>query len=391
MYAVVDASNHKVCSKDDIKITFEIDILGQIILTDVRLNGSQKKFRFILDTGSTNCFIKKRVLADLGLKATEVSSVSDGFANWEVYFTTVDFTINSVSFDNVKVNIEESASFIDCNIDGIIGANLMKTCIWSFVNGEIKLRKKLKSKEIIGYYKQPMKFIQGVPYILGNFDNYSADMLFDLGFNGDLSIGVSSLSSFKSDQKVIGKGNNGFVSSGVLSRDSIIKIKTHCFHLGKVKKQFFGGGLKKQNTEQMLVNPVIAVEHADAPYSRSLGAGMLEYYNFIIDFPKKNFYSKLINKEYIDQGSFGIVIMPDLEQKFVVAAVWDIAKDIGIQRGSIVEKINELYLVGQDMDWCELNQRVYEELNKNNEIRITINNGRRRETFNLVRRSLFIK
>ena len=175
------------------EIPFEIR--GGIIILKTLINGEE--YDFYLDTGAPNV-ISKEIAEKLGVKPNCNVSSSDSQGNkGKIEFGKLgSITIGDVEFKNqgtAVVDFSENKELACMDMDGIIGANLMKECFWQI---------NMKSKTIIiTSDKARLEIIDnaailpfeptliGTPEVNIKFENIEvSNVVFDYGSNGGIMI-----------------------------------------------------------------------------------------------------------------------------------------------------------------------------------------------------------
>lgn len=170
-------------------------IKNGLIIIEAELKGN--KYNFLLDTGAPTV-ISHHLFNKLGLKFEGKQNVSDFNSDTTALnFTLIDnINIAGVNFQNIGASVYdlEEDHFKCLNIEGIIGANLMKSTIWDFnfpeniitikdkmTFGKESLKDVYRTKFFVGYDKTPsiISKING---------NKVLNTIIDLGYNGGVNI-----------------------------------------------------------------------------------------------------------------------------------------------------------------------------------------------------------
>ena len=352
-------------------VDFEIQAFKKIVVKNVSINGSKKKYNFLFDTGSNLTYISKKIADEIKFIPTIKDSVSDGYTSKLLDFGKVEIDIKDVCFKDVYVGIDESVNNELLCIDGIIGFNLISKSIWKIdLSKNILLftddLKNIKDKE--EYYSQKIFIIHSLPYVVCGFENiYRATMLFDLGDNSTIYL-YSSYDFLTKRGKIFkSSGINITQSSFSTEIDTLItaeKIMFNKFNFGKTTKK------RAENLENFLKYPVADIENINT--SNVIGAGILDYYSLIMDFPHKKIYTRLFNNQF-ELSSYGIAI-GYFNKHYEVLLVWENspAQKQNIKPGDIILQINNLDLQNFSHNPpCILNKNIEEELKKDTiELRI---------------------
>ncbi|TAJ14230.1 hypothetical protein DMA11_05945 [Marinilabiliaceae bacterium JC017] len=322
---------------------------GVIVLTNVRISGSDKAYRFILDSGSDYSLISEHLADAIGFKPSFSEEITDGYEKQKVELGFVDIQLDAICFKEVGVGVIYNAqSEKVCDIDGYIGYNLMKSCIWQLSKDQLVVTDKIKNvKKLEAYSKQ--KLFNGPVVEAGFVDGFNSTMLFDLGDNGTVEIQESRIDWIRNKQIITGTGRlyTTGLGEGAKKDESIHKLL-------QVSGFKFGGEV---------VNDMV-VYTDDAPHFPIdvIGAGILKYYNIILDFPGKRLYSQNICNTYINDGYKTCGFKYDIVgNEVVIKFIWNhsAAREAGLKIGQKIESINDTDVHDlRNQEACEAYNRV---------------------------------
>ncbi|PSR12692.1 MAG: hypothetical protein DA408_17630 [Bacteroidetes bacterium] len=226
-----------------------------------------KTYRFIFDTGGYTVF-SDRLMDELSnIREVSYIDVKDGnnqTARIRTYLLD-ELKIGGIPFRNVgcaKIGFTEADWFTCLGVDGTIGPNIMKTCLWLFDNTTQSL--------VLTDQKDRLAILQQgtrVPIKTNNIDkplinfsigNYTNELTFDTGFNGLLTLMQPRDSllfeGYPSIEKIGHRSNAG---------NSIVRKNTRLVQLDTIHI----GGL-------VLTGPIARVEANSS--SNSLGSRIFE-------------------------------------------------------------------------------------------------------------------
>lgn len=310
-------------------LDFEIN-RGVVVLSDVQFASSGKRYRFILDSGSAYTLVSKEVAVNAGFLVDASTVINDGFEKESIKLGLADVTIGDVKFSNVGVGvIDDFQMEKNCDIDGIIGYNLMKSCVWKLGLEEIIITDDVrKINNVSDFYAQ--KLYDGPTVVAGFSNGFSSTMLLDLGDNATVEIQESRISLIKEKEVATGVGKlySTGLGYGNKTEESIHKLlKVPSFTLGNGK------------VDGMIVytddSPLLPID--------VIGAGILNYYNIILDFPKGKFYSINISEKYDDHNFKTHGFKYDIKDSSIyVSFVWDgsSAYKSGLRVGQQISMVN---------------------------------------------------
>lgn len=330
------------------KISFEIK-RGVIIINNVQLAGSSKTYNFILDSGSEYSFISTEIADEIGFTGDFPEEITDGYDKQKVQLGFANFKLGTVEFNHVGVGIMNNSQMEKiCDIDGYIGYNLMKSCIWQLGTEKILITDNIKNiKNIHNYNKQ--KLFKGPTVEAGFTNGFNSTMLFDLGDNGTVEIQESRIELIK--KKEIATGIGILYTTGLGAGN---KNERSVHKLLKVPSFKFGNSLVN--------NMIVYTDNSPHLPIDVIGAGILNYFKIVLDFPKKQIYSLNVLDEYKNEGfkthgfKYNIV-----KNQMIVSYVWNNspAQKAGLKVGDNITRLNELNITDlSDFDNCEKYNKI---------------------------------
>ena len=303
---------------------------GYVIVPNIRINNSTKTYNFIFDTGSSTTSLSKRVADELNLTPMGNDSVSDGIYIHYDDYTYVDIKINGVCFEKTKSHIIDFSAINNtlCEVDGIIGVNLMKACIWQIEEDTITLTNEIKNLKKSSYEKQKFH-LSSVPIIkVGLRNNMECEMILDLGDNTLIAFNEESVPYIRKRGTIKGWGQYYSTVYGQSEKDTFEKFQpSEPLIIGKTP-----------------LNEIVAdINYDNNTRLGNIGSELLDYYNIIIDFPKKRLYTKQISTKYENQKleTFGFKYKL-LGNKLFITYLWSNspAQQAGIKIGQEIKQIN---------------------------------------------------
>lgn len=331
-------------------VQFEWLSSNRILLKNIKINDSKRGFNLLFDTGSTSCHLTDEVAALLNIEETTKDSVWDGYTNKVQPFGQVDFSIAEINFKQMTTGLAYHSLVEGTQIDGIIGFNLIRQCVWKFdiPNGFIGIANDVRAfDDYKAYYKQRLALIYGEqPYVVCGFERIRGAALFDTGNNTTFTIPQPGFSK-RFAHTIKGKGAGYATANAVVLDTAFVAelIQFPFFNFGKtwlfprwypLSKRL----LKIENRQQCVAQLI-----ADVGSELVVGCGIFNYYNIILDAGRKKIYTKVHNSRSQAFESYGMAAMP-YNGKYVVAVVWDKsdAKSAGIRPGDEFLQIANLDL-----------------------------------------------
>ncbi len=328
-------------------IPFEMR-MGLIILK-VKVNG--ETVDFVLDTGAPNVISKELAnKLNLGNKSTKKVADSQSAKN-NLGFTIIPkIELGGVEFINTGAAIADikASQEVSClNIQGFIGANLMKKAIWKFdfVNNTItisntKTEMEIPSTAIIIPFKTE---ITGTPKADISYNGVvEKDVTIDFGYNG------SYMASDKTWKELIKKEPSTTSNFGVGS------IGSGLFGTGKSDTTYFGLIKSLSCSGLTLENQVVSFNKASA---KTMGMIFFKKYTVIFDwFTNSMTLIENRNERESELKNFGL--KPGFkEDKLVVRFVYQksSASKAGILLGDQILQVGDKdYRNVSHSDWCEI-------------------------------------
>lgn len=172
------------------------EVMGLIILP-VEIDGSV--YNFLFDTGAVTMVSSKLTTKLKRINKSEPITIVDasGKENSGDFGILPKLSIGNVDFLNIGVNAIDLSIFENkcISIDGIIGANLMRTCFWKidYVNKKIYISDQKENIKIPEPEMSATLFenFSGSPEVYYNWAQYAIRATWDTGFNGLFQINDS--------------------------------------------------------------------------------------------------------------------------------------------------------------------------------------------------------
>ena len=307
---------------------------GYYFATNVSVNGSIIDGLFLIDTGAEYSILSQSIAQQLQIKSLGITAISDGFQSRSDHYGIVDISIDSAHFSQIGVVMVPDTLLglgVFCDVQGIIGSNILKHAIWHFDLGKLTILKSIDG--VVGYKRQPLLLhglTKGVPSILVGINKPRGTFLFDTGDNGLITINKWLLEHILNKQMIEGTGRavqTLFGDQNAVDSTSYWACKSDTFYVA---------GLK-------LVNPVVNVEDNSEP--PVVGNDFFNYFETILDYPGEQFLVKQICAEYPDfkWHRLGMKVVVEGGELFV-GFVWKNSNAYrqGVRPGLRIMRINGL-------------------------------------------------
>jgi len=317
-----------------VEIPFTIE--NGLIIIPVEIEGDF--FRFLLDTGAPNA-ISKELANKLNIEKSRSFKTEDSQGNRSEldYAKIGKIKIGKAIFTNTTAAIADfnQIDAIAClNIDGLIGANLMRKAYWQ-IDNQVGVVRIAPSRELLK--KEPEEYsipfitnISGTPLLnlrIGKTEIKRVTL--DTGSVGFLSTGNENYKALRDGNQLLAERNAYGASSfglfGSSKNDTLRQVLINDFSMGDLT----------------LNQQVIELRNSKASL---LGMSFLRNYLVTIDWNSTTLYlSPQTNFTNLYAESFGISLFKEKE-KLVVAMVTEgsSAQRAGIKVGDIVLQVNDI-------------------------------------------------
>lgn len=351
------------------QLPFEIK-LG-LIVVKAKINGSEKEYEFIFDTGAYMTLISEDLAVELNIKQRGNTPVYDSQKNKrKMKLATLDTVqLGDLKFVNKGTNIYPvpENSYLKCIAkDGIIGANIIRDCNWEidFANKTITISNSVLKPES-GKVVKFKKTFSGKPY--ANFEiegNKTKKVLLDMGSNGGFDIKTKHVR--KRHQKV---AKNEFVkkydgtSQGIwgTSYDTSYTTFLDTAYLGKNKQVMFNQF------------PVRVKNNTGS----KVGLEALGDYHIYLNYSNRSLY---LTKQYEDTATameegFGFIFsLADTSVHIGSLYAGSPAMEAGLKVGDEITTLNGTVPSSNFGDVCSFIDWMRGVLHSDKEITLTVNN-----------------
>jgi predicted aspartyl protease len=304
----------------------------------VKIFIKEKPYNFVFDTGAGMTVISEKLAKELGLKPKSKMSIGDsqGKENKVNLYAIESLSIANTTFTNEICLASDftKMSTMGENIDGILGATVMRKAVWYVdnaqqvisVSNDINTLPKLDNALKLPFKSKGFDFtpsvtvlLAGVPYVVG----------FDSGSSNGVSLNKKLMTSAQNQadlmQAAFSVGNS---STGLYGRG---KVDT-TYYLKTAKMQFAGAAITNEQVVRVRRNT-----------SSLIGMKILKNYNFTVDWQTKEILLspiKEVPKDTLNPWGFGTVFEDNSLKITEIRNNSDAAKK-GLMLEDIVLKINE--------------------------------------------------
>jgi len=332
------------------KIPFELED-NRIYINSV-INDDE--YRFLLDSYSP-CLLYEYVVLKTDIATIDKTKLlGNAFAN--TFLKPIYPLMDSISIGHVKffeigamVMTKDSLNPMrNWNLDGIIGSNMMKNCIWqlNFFDTTITLTDNIsKCKYISGAIQIPFspKPIQGSPDIILMVGNDSINAEFDTGNNGFINVLSPSILNMINEGKVV---EWSIKKEFLIDKNTSDSIETH-YYIRLDSMQF--------NQWTLYDLPVVAYNpiYINTMNKGSVGIDFMKHYIITIDWIENKIYLYPIEHYQLpdNKKTFGFTYKY-LNNKYQINSVFkgSEAERLGISIGDEIISINNTDLTNISED-----------------------------------------
>lgn len=333
------------------------EVMGVMIIP-VKIDGST--YNFLFDTGSITMVSSnlKNKLEAINKSLPFTIEDASGKEESADFGILPELKIGSINFLNVGANVADLSVFENncLYIDGIIGANLMRSCFWKidYVNKKIlfsdqKDHIKIQDPEMLSVL---FESFSGSPEVWYKWSQYAIKATWDTGYNGAYQINDSLYSNskkFEQVKAVSSKGipintlygnSNNLEQKHTIKMDSVIIIKEIDDNL-RFKADYF---LLDQEVE---VVPYPASALIGNKFLSSAEEVLFDWKNNLVEFKKK--------PSVETTATFGFTAFK-VDDKVKVLSITDgsEAQKQGLEIGDIITTIYDKNVSNLSQEqWCE--------------------------------------
>jgi len=275
----------------DFKVEIPFTYIDERISVKSKINDSDKEYTFILDTYSP-CMVREGLIRSIPLDTLDLTEQMgrqlEGSIMKPLFPIYRTISLGEAVFNDIGAMVmreDEDNPFIQVLEDGLIGANLLKCCVWQFNFQEMKIvitDKRDKLDHLIRAIQVPFKpiSIQQSPNIQITLNGEDRiDVQFDTGSKGFLTFSSVSLLSLVDSAEAV-----------ALHRRSISPIKKpgadiETYHLVKLKTLKIG-----EKTFHDLPVGVYRTQDEKDTARGAIGIEFMKYFIVTIDWPENQLY-----------------------------------------------------------------------------------------------------
>lgn len=304
----------------------------------VKVYIKEKPYNFIFDTGAALTVLSEQLAKDLGLKPQSKMSVGDsqGKENKVNLYAIEALNIGNIIFTNeicLASDFTKMATMGE-NIDGILGATLMRKAFW-YVDNEHQTITIADNRNALPTLENSLK----LPFKCGKFaftpqiTIFLEDIAYPVGFDSGSNNGISLNKEFVKDAQKKADMMNAPYSVG--------NARIGLYGRGNLDTTYYLKTQKTQFGDAYINNEQITKVRRNT--SSLLGMKILKNYNFILDWQTKEILLspiKEVPKDVLNPWGFDYVFENNSMKITEILNNSNAAKK-GLMLGDIVLKINE--------------------------------------------------
>lgn len=362
--------------QEQFNVTVPFEFRAGLSFINVKVNGEEAWFLF--DTGAPN-IISEKLAEKLKLETKTKGGVRDSGGNrskGNAFVQIEDIDIGGIHFKNtgaVIQNLRSSDIFKCLEIDGIIGANLMRQAFWKldYESQTISLSSELKDFGIDSTYTVlPFDVkMTGTPIVDITFNGVTAKkMVFDTGSNKEFSLPLSYLREAQKQDTIATVWELGATSYGVGGKalsDTTFYAIIDSMELGD------------------LVVPTSVV--AFDAHSDNFGNAFFEHYDVVLDWENRKIYLRSITpyeNSALSSHGYGVEL---INRRLEVGSIYNgSAADGKLEIGDHILQIDEYDFSGDAAELiCDLVKSREIKLSERETIEIKLRRGQDTLNFQL--------
>ncbi|MCZ4408886.1 aspartyl protease family protein [Cryomorphaceae bacterium 1068] len=364
--------------QEKFNVTVPFEYRGGLCFINVEVNG--EKAWFLFDTGAPN-LVSEKLAERLNLVTETKGGVKDSGGNstkGNAFVRLEDINVGGVHFKNtgaVIQNLSASDIFKCLEIDGIIGANLMRQAFWKidYENETMSLSSDLNDFGIDSSYAVlPFDVkMTGTPIIDISFGGVTAkNMIFDTGSNKEFSFPLNYLREAQKRKPISTTWELGATSYGVGGKalaDTIFYAVIDTMELSNLT----------------VPNSIVAFD----AHSDNFGNAFFKHYDVVLDWKNRKIYMKSVSpyeNSTLNSHGYGVNLV---NGGMEIGSIYNgSAADGKLEIGDRILKIDEYDFSADASDLiCELVNSREIRFKERDVIEMTIERGEEVLTFQLER------
>lgn len=372
----------------------KIPFKSQMGLAIISVNINGQEYNFLFDTGAVTTVSPKLKENLIPIPEKEKKTITDaaGIKGEANFFILPKMIIGGIDFSHIGVSVQDLSIFNrHCvKIDGIIGANLLRTIFWkiNFETNHIYFSDNIDSINI----SQPNLIIPfretfgGNPISKLKWNKNEFWAMWDTGYNSSLQISDSLFFDKKNNINLVYRSSKGIDLVSLYGNSSPDYTKQYTALLDSI--YFYSGkkGLKKYQNKVLLKKNQIQIASYPAP--ALLGIKLMKTSKVVLfDWENQKIIFKKTPFSIKPQGTFGFTPFK-VGDAIIITSIWNNspAKEKGINVGDTISAINGVSLKKYSFNkWCA----KFKSFKEKDSISISIKNEGEQKKYTLKKYPIF--
>lgn len=302
-----------VLSQTEVEVPFRYD--GNLFV-DVKLNDTNKEYRFLLDTGAGVTVMNPEAVSELNLAKQATIDMSDGYVSKKADLVAVKISMGGMAVENCGVLLQNFGNLEShgLKLDGILGGNFLRFFVMriDYAQQRLTFAKTIDSfsKEISLSHKIPL--IQddtGLVFaslgILDSTKSFKAEI--DTGANGYIFIPSRFFEEFKPALNSKIARSKGLTTGGMFGGSNQTLARLSKFTIGDLQINDLPVYFEDRKTDFLIV-----------------GNGFWSHFTLIIDYPCREMHLLPLGERAMDKNVFtyGFSIQKDEDDRIQVTGIW---------------------------------------------------------------------
>lgn len=325
----------------DQTVVVNFELARHLIVVKTKINGSDKDYNFVVDTGAGICILDKTIVDEVGAKKTGQANVTDtsNLSNQQNQYTVQSINVGGVEFGEMPVldmDLRGMSAVGGMKIDGIIGDSFLRFFCVQIDYKKKQLTFSLSAAKTPGKYfvktkPQPMFQTITVPITIDKkpieavLDTGSSSFVVPIGYLQKLGYPASECRYLRNTT------NDSVLATGKgVSKDMVMRVSSLGFGNFNLRHFILDSYGNADNSEKL---------------DTLLGYNFLSKFKVIIDYPR-NTVMLTPNDDAVfptNTENFGITVGPNQKGELIIQSIFEgcAADKQGANVGDVITKVND--------------------------------------------------
>lgn len=381
---------------DNTNFTENISFESKMGLPIIPIKIEGKTYNFLFDTGALTTVSPKfkNILSSIPEKSNKSISDASGLKGVGDFFILPNLTIGNIDFSHIGVYVQDLSTFNNhcVNIDGIIGANLLKTAFWK-INFETKMISFSDNKNSIDI-SQPGLILSfketfgGNPISKLKWNENEFWAMWDTGYNSSLQISDSLFFKNKTKKSSYTSGKGIGIASLYSDSNSIKFTEQYTALLDSL--YFVNEKIRTNTRHNKFLLEKTQIQIAPYPAPTLLGTKLIKTGKEVLfDWKDQKIIFKEIPSLEKPEETFGFTPFK-IKDAIIITSIWNnsTAEEKGLNIGDTISAINGINLERSSLNkWCE----NFVSFKEKDSISLIIKKGKERKAYTLKKYPIFNK